>query len=76
MIDYLACQNVEYSYQQLIAIIEATIGFPIAILNEVRNGIKQLEVLIFNNLVALYDSNKSSYNGFPVTLILFFGTPA
>jgi len=49
--DYLLCQQAECAYDQFIGLLDTMLELPIAILEQVRNIIKQLETLIVSGIV-------------------------
>lgn len=49
--DYLLCQQVECAYEGFIGILDTTLELPLIILEQIKNVIKQLEVLIVNGIV-------------------------
>lgn len=53
--DSLICADLYRSYSQLIILIDQLIAFPQAALGVLRNTIKQIEVVIYNNLLATFD---------------------
>lgn len=54
-VDYLFCSQAETAYRTFIDIIETVLSFPTAILNTIRNSIKQIEVLIFRKLLQTFE---------------------